>query len=67
MLYTMIITVALYMHDVGTDGSVSVHSVKGFSTEQACNNAKNKYLQDTLANKEYQTVVTKVVCVPMDV
>lgn len=67
MLYTMIITVALYGNRYDTDGSVSVHSVKGFSTEQACNNAKNKYLSDAPTDSAWTTVRTKIVCVPMDV
>lgn len=66
-MYTLIITVALYGFNYQSAGSPSVTSVSGFSTEQACNNAKAKVMADAIPNGNYQTAPTKAVCVKMDV
>jgi hypothetical protein len=66
-MYTLIITVVLYGFDYRSAGSPTITSVSGFSTEQACNNAKAKVLSDTIPNGSYQTTVTKAVCIAMDV
>lgn len=65
MLYTLIIVAALYP-DYKVGGGVSVHSVPGFSTEQACKNAAYKV---ALPNGKASNVdpALKVICVAMDV
>lgn len=66
-MYTLVITVVLYGFNYQSAGSPSIASVAGFSTEQACNNAKDKLMADAIPNGNYQTALTKAVCVKMDV
>lgn len=62
-MWTLVIVTTLsYFGDVG---SVSVHSVNGFSTEQACLNAANKLM---LPSKNgYSDLKSALTCVVKDV
>lgn len=42
MIYTLIIMMSLSGGDYRSGGSVTVESIKGFTSEQACKNAANK-------------------------
>lgn len=66
-MYTLIITIAIYGFDYRSAGSPAITSVSGFTTEQACLNAKAKVMADTIPNGNYQTSVTKAVCVSKDI
>lgn len=62
MLYTLIIVTIIQGYDFRSGGGINVHSVPGFTTEQACLNAA-KEVKLPAQSSEYFTYKSTTTCV----
>lgn len=63
MLYTLIIVTVIQGFDFRSGGGIDVHSVPGFTTEQACLNAA-KEVKLPAQDSKYFTYKSTTACVP---
>lgn len=63
--WVLILTLSLIGQDYRTDGSVSVHSVDGFTSVQSCLAAGNQWLTQvkSLDNNTYTYLRARALCV----